>query len=93
MSKHHKNKTEQTHIAGGGPQAQTPSNVTPIRGPSNVDARASSTPVPIEELVRRRAYEFYEERGRQDGHAQEDWLRAEAEVAGTVMGRASLGPR
>lgn len=93
MSKHHKNKTEQANIASGSRQTQTPSNVTPIRGPSNVDARASSAPVPIEELIRRRAYEFYEERGRQDGYAQEDWLRAEAEVVGTVMGRARLGPR
>ena len=93
MSKHHKNKTEQRNIASDNPQGQIPSNVTPIRGPSSVDARTSSTPVPIEELVRRRAYEFYEERGRQDGYAQEDWLRAEAEVVGTVMRRARLGPR
>jgi hypothetical protein len=32
------------------------------------------------ELVRRRAYEFYIERGREDGHDVEDWLRAEEEV-------------
>ena len=35
-----------------------------------------------EEAIRRRAYELYEERGRQDGRAEEDWLRAEAEIAG-----------
>ena len=33
-----------------------------------------------EDLVRTRAYRFYEERGREDGHDLEDWLRAEAEV-------------
>lgn len=33
-----------------------------------------------EEEIRRRAYQYYEERGRQDGFAEDDWLRAEAEV-------------
>jgi hypothetical protein len=35
-----------------------------------------------EEDVRARAYELYEVRGRIDGHAEEDWLQAECEVAG-----------
>jgi hypothetical protein len=30
--------------------------------------------------IRRRAYRLYEERGRADGHAPEDWAQAEAEV-------------
>jgi len=29
-----------------------------------------------------RAYELYKVRGRIDGHAEEDWLQAEGEVAG-----------
>jgi len=37
----------------------------------------------LEEQIRRRAYELYEARGREDGHDLEDWLRAEAEVAGS----------
>lgn len=36
-----------------------------------------------EEKVRARAYELYEARGRTDGHAEEDWLQAEREVAGS----------
>ncbi len=32
------------------------------------------------ELVRRRAYELYVERGMEDGHDVEDWLHAEEEV-------------
>lgn len=40
----------------------------------------------MEEEVRRRAYELYEQRGRQDGMAEEDWLRAEAEVLGRSRG-------
>jgi len=35
-----------------------------------------------EELIRVRAYRFYEERGCEDGHNLEDWLRAEAEIVG-----------
>jgi Protein of unknown function (DUF2934) len=34
-----------------------------------------------EENVRSRAYELYEVRGKTDGHAEEDWLQAEGEVA------------
>ncbi len=33
-----------------------------------------------EEKIRRRAYELYEARGRQDGRELEDWLKAEAEI-------------
>jgi Protein of unknown function (DUF2934) len=35
-----------------------------------------------EEYIRLRAYHIYEERGRQDGHDQEDWYQAEAEIFG-----------
>lgn len=50
------------------------------------------TPIPIrpkppnaevEEQIRQRAYQMYEERGRLDGNAMEDWLTAEEEVLGS----------
>lgn len=34
----------------------------------------------LEQQIRARAYELYEERGRTDGHDMNDWLRAESEV-------------
>lgn len=34
----------------------------------------------LEEEIRRRAYELYEKRGREDGHDLDDWLRTEAEI-------------
>jgi hypothetical protein len=34
----------------------------------------------VQEQIRRRAYELYEERGRYDGHDLEDWLQAESEM-------------
>ena len=37
----------------------------------------------LEEEIRHRAYQLYEERGREDGHDLDDWLSAEAEITGT----------
>jgi hypothetical protein len=47
-------------------------------------AVSPSTPIHIDldEQIRRRAYELYEERGRTPGLENEDWLRAEREVLG-----------
>jgi len=33
----------------------------------------------LQEQVRRRAFELYELRGREDGHDLDDWLQAESE--------------
>ena len=49
---------------------------------------AASTP--HQENVRARAYELYEVRGRIDGHAEQDWLQAEGEVAGSNERKAVL---
>jgi Protein of unknown function (DUF2934) len=35
---------------------------------------------PKEQTVRLRAYELYEKRGRQEGHAMDHWLEAESQV-------------
>jgi ABC-type glutathione transport system ATPase component len=42
--------------------------------PSDPTDQISGSP---EETVRRMAYEIYEERGKEDGHALEHWLEAE----------------
>jgi tellurite resistance protein len=34
----------------------------------------------LQEQIRRRAYEFYEQRGGEDGHELDDWLQAESEL-------------
>ena len=44
--------------------------------------RPASAAGNLEEEIRRRAYELYELRGREDGFAEEDWTRAEREVLG-----------
>jgi hypothetical protein len=33
---------------------------------------------------------LYEQRGCQDGHAEEDWAHAEAEILGTVLRRGKV---
>lgn len=49
---------------------------------SNQDKARSEgrTQVELAAEIRRRAYELYEERGRADGHALEDWAQAAVEV-------------
>jgi len=47
--------------------------------------RTGQRPRPIAELqeqIGRRAHELYEQRGKEEGHALDDWLRAEAELTG-----------
>ena len=36
----------------------------------------------LDDKIRRRAYELYEQRGRTNGSEFEDWVQAEAEVLG-----------
>ncbi len=42
--------------------------------------RTNVEPQNLEEQIRKRAFELYEQRGRDDGHDMDDWLRAEAEL-------------
>lgn len=63
----------------------TNGNSTPKRAAKSMAAAAASNlavmpPVNLEEEIRRRAYEIYEERGGRHGLDQDDWFRAEQEV-------------
>ena len=51
-----------------------------IQPPAKRPTSAKASSVNLEEDIRRRAYELYELRGREDGFAEEDWSRAEREV-------------
>lgn len=59
-------KIASPNSAGGNHGAE----VTPI----------STRSVDVEELIRTRAYQLFEERGCEPGHDFDDWIRAEAEV-------------
>ena len=47
------------------------------------------TNAPKEELVRRRAYEIYEQRGREGGNDVQHWLEAERELRSSQQRRES----
>ena len=49
----------------------------PARKPTTRVGDESRNP---EDEIRRRAYELFEARGREEGHQLEDWLRAQEEV-------------
>jgi hypothetical protein len=48
--------------------------------PKKSPATVTGEPQELEHQIRLRAYELYEERGRQDGHELEDWYRAKEEL-------------
>ncbi len=45
-----------------------------------VEVKKNVVPINLDDEIRRRAYELYEERKGAPGNEQEDWLRAESEV-------------
>jgi hypothetical protein len=50
----------------------------------------TSEPQELERQIRLRAHQLYEARGREDGHEQEDWLRAEEEITSRKVRTATV---
>jgi hypothetical protein len=85
-----KNETPESNVTpiSGTPISVTPSSVKPSsvkpssQGNGNMaeNKKYAHLEPGIQEEIRQRAYELYEERGRQDGFHHEDWSRAETEV-------------
>jgi Protein of unknown function (DUF2934) len=50
---------------------------------------AAGDPQEVEHQIRQRAYELYEEGGKQDGHELDNWLRAKEEITGKKARSAS----
>lgn len=51
-------------------------------------ANSTAQPSPnVQEAIRKRAFEIYQQRGRSSGNAVDDWLRAEREVLGAKSKR------
>jgi Protein of unknown function (DUF2934) len=78
-------------ISGEGLDAQQPhfkESVTMKINRSASTPRQTSTTLAVmksaselQDQIRRRAYELYEQRGSNDGHEVSDWLQAESELA------------
>ncbi len=49
---------------------------SPLRTPNQTTKSTGE----LQEQIRRRAYELYEQSGRDDGHELDHWLQAESEV-------------
>jgi hypothetical protein len=65
-------------IVPGAQAQQRPKIATDLKGsPAKIEMMPD--PVRSEDIIRERAYEFYEGRGREPGHDEQDWLRAEKE--------------
>ena len=45
-------------------------------------ATVTGDPQGLKSQIRQRAFELYQERGRDEGHELDDWLLAEAEISG-----------
>ncbi len=72
--------------ANGNNKTARKKNPTPIESagkrPVPVAVAAFKADGDLEDRIRQRAYELYEQEGRQEGRDQEYWFRAEAEVRG-----------
>ncbi len=67
----------------GAKKARTSKTTSPNGSQTATAVTASAQPINITDLqeqIRRRAYELYEQRGRQHGFDAEDWFQAESEM-------------
>jgi hypothetical protein len=51
------------------------------------EARQNVVPINLDEEIRRRAYELWEQRGHEPGHENEHWLLAEQEITSRYNGQ------
>jgi hypothetical protein len=49
--------------------------------PNQIRTKVTKSTPDLQEQIRRRAHELYEQRGRDPGHELDDWLQAESEVS------------
>ncbi len=55
----------------------------PIPSTSHKPKPRHTDPAELQEQIRIRAHQIYEQRNRAEGHELDDWLQAEAELTGT----------
>jgi hypothetical protein len=53
-----------------------------VVGPKSSPSKVAMMPDPArsQDMIRERAYELYEKRGREPGQDEQDWVRAEQEI-------------
>jgi len=59
------------------------------RTQQTLEGKTSLVPINLEDEIRRRAYELYEQRGYLPGNEQDDWFAAEREILGRYNQRSA----
>lgn len=72
--------------ARSGRRPRTPASA-PAASPTGASSESGTKSTPktvdsgtLHDRIAKRAYEIYDQRGREDGHALDDWLQAEREI-------------
>ena len=65
----------------------------PTKPPLLAKKTLAKTTVISHRSIAARAYEIYEERGRHDGQADQDWMEAETEIRKGTQAHAKAGSR
>jgi hypothetical protein len=69
------------YIAGPGHSGPgIPEHKDESKSEDKTEQKSENTPSDLTEQIKKRAQELYEKRGRQEGHADEDWSQAEKEI-------------
>ena len=68
-------------------QVEVTSYTSPVAEKTGQMAQAFRRATVEHHHIAQRAYDLYEQRGRQDGHDLEDWLKAERELGGAIHHR------
>jgi hypothetical protein len=76
---------------GGRTPTRKPTSITEgaTKRPTAVAPASSRSEGDLQDEIRQRAYELYEQEGRQEGRDEEYWLRAEAEIRGRRADRSA----
>lgn len=68
---------------------KTEAALKPVASTTSELTTVTTRTVDLQDAIRERAYEIYEERGGQHGADLEDWVRAEREVIERFRGRTA----
>ncbi|MBV8477752.1 MAG: DUF2934 domain-containing protein [Acidobacteria bacterium] len=75
-----KPRTSRSNSKQNGASGGFPTTPAAPPTPAAAEVKKNVVPINLEDEIRRRAYELFEQRGGAPGNEQDDWLRAESEV-------------
>lgn len=75
-------KSSYTRAGSNGGATSASASATGATGTKSKASKSARSAAPTHDDIAARAYEYYVQRGCVEGHADEDWARAEAELRG-----------